>query len=319
MKANRTLIWITFSIPSFFLGIYLVKITGYGDDQYEYYQYVQNLSIWDYSLLETIIGIKYRVMYVLSPSVAIFGASLITATFINYILLTYILSKIFRGRYLVIVYYCSVLLIPSIYIHAVTFLREIFVYIVASLFFYNFATKNGHSSLSVIIITFSLVAIIRIDNAVLITPLLIHSSRLNKNTKYIAYLSNFIITYFLISYQNDMFNNYRTLFGMGEVPIHHQIFNFYLPTKGSLAASIMSFWECMVIMLIWLTIAYYRQLHHLIMPYFFMQAIGILLLGDVSDNIGFTTRIRSIILFSMVISLFTHVLLSKNVSVRNRA
>jgi len=128
----------------------------------------------------------------------------------------------------------------------------------------------------------------------------------------------FIITYFLISYQKDLFNGYRILFGMEEVPIHFQIINFYLPLKGSLVALIMSFWECMLIMLIWLIVVYYRQLHHLIVPYFLMQVLGILLLGDVSDNIGFTTRIRSIILFSMILSLFTHVLLSKNVSVRTR-
>lgn len=318
MKINRNLIWVIFSVPSFLIGSFLVTAAGYGDDQFEYYEYIKNLAIWNYSLTETIIGIKYRIMYILSPSVTIFNVSIQTASFINYMVLTYVLSRITSGKCLISLYFSVIILIPSVFIHSVTFLREIYVYISVGIFFFYCTKKKCQISVFVSLLTFVFIGLIRVDSALLISPFLIYFSRLSDKTKNAAYLLSFLFIYFLLRYNanvGDMLSAYRALFNMADYSsIYAQVFNFYLPSKGTITAQMISMWEFTVMQLIWILVVYYQRFHPLIFPYFMTQLIGIVLLGDISDNVGFSTRIRSIILFSILISMFVCALYKEDIN-----
>ena len=243
-------------------------------------------------------------MYILSPSVTIFHASLLIATLTNFLILIFLLSKIFLNERVLLISVLLIILTPSIYLHSVTFLREVYVYTVLCLFFYFYQKSGYQYSTYRSIIFICVIAVIRVDMAILITPLFIYFCNYKQNFRYVAYVTCILLTYFIKINYTAAFDGYRYLFGMPEyLPIYKQIFNFYLPSEGSSTALLISVWELALIFSIWIILLYYRQYHNLVLAYICMQIIGVILLGDVSDNIGFVSRIRSIILFSILMSL----------------
>jgi hypothetical protein len=304
MTHLRKILWIAMAVPLFVIGFYASNSVGYGDDQYEYYDYISQASFQDFHFYNLFANLKYLVMFLLTPSVIFFSVSLIIATFINYITLIYLLIKVFKNEKVLIFAITLISITPSVYLHSVTFLREIYVYIFFACFILYTKNTNHNSKIQISILLFVAIALLRFDMAIILSPIFIYFSKLNKVLKTIAYPVNaFFLLYFKETYEN-IFIGYRKLFKIQDnINIFEMALNFFLPQKGSNFAVVLSLWEFMILLLLWVVIIAIPKMRSFFLPFVFMQIMGMILLGDVSDNIGFVTRIRSIVFYSSILVL----------------
>ena len=206
----------------------------------------------------------------------------------------------------------SLILIPSIAIHATLFLREPIIY--AVIIGYLFFLVNKRLFLAVI--CWILVALIRADTAIIIFPVFLIVINNNSYQSFLAF-SGILATYFMLNNfepLNFIFNSYRNQYG-----IEHNILdsfsgllfsasNFFFGSRDFQIATIMLSLESFLM----IYILYFAKNKTILIS---LLLLSILIIGSISDNSGFILRIRSSIVLIFVVLYFFEI---KSIKVMNK-
>lgn len=271
---------------------------GFGVDQYKYFNISQDIASYNSQKLFSFNYFKVEIMSWLSYPLRLFFNDLLYIRIVNILLfsslLVYLINTKLNNENL-----ATFIIFPSIILYPTLFIRETYL-IIFILLYFNFFNKIKFNFYDVIFLLIS--ATLRLEFTIAIFPYFLNKIFKYKN----LYVFNFIylLLIFYLFIFNDVFQenleNYRQLFNFSELDKFNFILNFIFPTNQASIRSqslyeiafLFSFVEFLVILFL---ISKSQPTALLI---FLIAAIEV---GSISSNIGFVTRLRSPIIFFILI------------------
>lgn len=266
----------------YFLLILFMLPSGFADDQYEYFLFMQ------YDL--DVIAFKYKVMKIASfiPfELLIFDfINLRYMFFVNYVVVLLFFLKKLNLDSLSLIF---LLIMPSIFLHAGLFLREPIVYIFITIFIYAILKKRFLVS----IIAFLFIVVIRPDSSALLTPFFIYLYFSKPKTQF--FLAIILVSFYTVlitsSQIETLLNGYRNLYGVEDFnisisSISQSLLNLLFGSRNFDIPTLIIVFETAIAG----AMVYKIENRSIIVT---CWLIGVLLIGSISFNSGFIVRTRS--------------------------
>ncbi len=277
-----------------FLMAFFLLPSDFGGDQHEYFEEIQHGNI----IPDTFAQYKSYVLFLASLLPVSIENNLQFLQIFNALVFSCVLAIVLKN-YKLTPGLALIFLLPSWWAHIPLFLREIYAYSLLICFCYSLKKGSKFQYLFLV-----LIGLFRIECFAILVS--IYFFRITNNRTLSWFLVFFYISaifYIMnLSPLTQFFIGYRIEFGT-ENPASSvtvflsQFLNILIPTKGSLFAQLIVVIELFLIVYL---ILVYQKKYELIA--FFL--VGAVLIGSVSDNIGFVTRIRApIIMYFLLMSL----------------